>query len=127
MPPVPNPEESNNGDDDDSNSNTDHAGHVHSSDATTDVTSPTAAGPTINVNPLIAQESSCVDASWAPLPTPLVVVQYVYGQIVVGGPFRPVEEGEQGAVPVKGFGRYDGGVPDLHPDPVSGLQFVHTS
>jgi hypothetical protein len=60
------------------------------------------------------------------LPTPLVIVQDIYGDTVVGSPFRPVGEGEQGAVVVKGFSRYDGSVPDLHADLVSGLQFVNT-
>lgn len=58
------------------------------------------------------------------LPTPLVIVQDIYGDIVVSRPCRPVEEGEQSAVLVKGFTPYDGRMPDLHADPVSGLQFV---
>lgn len=60
------------------------------------------------------------------LPTPLVIVQNIYGDTVVGGRFRPVEKGEQSAVLIKGFSLYDGGVPDLHADLVSGLQFIDT-
>src|ERR1700739_2591725 len=46
--------------------------------------------------------------------------------MVLGRPFRPVGEAEQSAVLVKGFSPHDGSVPDLHADPVSGLQFVTT-
>lgn len=60
------------------------------------------------------------------LPTPGVVVQDIDGDPVVGRVLRPVKEGEQGATLVKGFSRHDDSVPDLHPDPVSGLQFVNT-
>jgi hypothetical protein len=60
------------------------------------------------------------------LPTPLVIVQDIYGDTVVGRRFRPVKEGEQSAVLVKGFSLYYGGVPDLHADLVSGLQFIDT-
>jgi hypothetical protein len=60
------------------------------------------------------------------LPTPLVIVQDINGDIVVGRPFSPVEEGEKSAAVVKGFSLYDGSVPNPHADPVSGLQFVYT-
>ena len=59
-------------------------------------------------------------------PQKLVIVQDIYGDMVLGRPFRPVGEAEQSAVLVKGFSPHDGSVPDLHADPVSGLQFVNT-
>ena len=59
-------------------------------------------------------------------PTPLVTVQDIHSEIVVGSALRPVGEGDQSAVLVKGFGPYDRRVPDLHADHVSGLQFVNT-
>jgi hypothetical protein len=59
-------------------------------------------------------------------PTPLAIVQDIYGEMVVGRPFRAVGEGDQSAFLVKGFSPNDGSVPDLHADPVSGLQFVNT-
>jgi hypothetical protein len=60
-----------------------------------------------------------------PLPDPLVILENIDGDVVVGGPSRSVAEGEHGAVPVKRLGFDDGGVPDCHADPVSGLQFVN--
>ena len=58
-------------------------------------------------------------------PTPLVIVQDIDGEMVVGRPFRSVGEGDQSALLVKGFSPNDCRVPDLHADPVSGLQLVN--
>jgi hypothetical protein len=59
------------------------------------------------------------------LPTPLVVLEDIDGEIVVGRALRTVSKGEQGAVVVEGFDVHDGSVPDLHANPVAGPQFVN--
>lgn len=60
------------------------------------------------------------------LPPPLVILENVDGDVVVGGPSGPVREGEQCTVPVKGLNVDDGGVSNRHADPVSGFQLVNT-
>jgi len=57
-------------------------------------------------------------------PTPLVILQDIDGDIVVGSALRTVGKREQGAVVLKWLDRDDGSVPDPHADPVAGLQFI---
>lgn len=79
----------------------------------------TSAKPVNAVDKTTAWDKDGADG--AVLPTPLVILEDIYGEIVVGSALRTVRKGEQGAFVFKRLDGHDGSVPDLHANPVAGL------